>query len=586
MTGPPRRSPSVPAIERFTSQLFGSTDPSANLLIIGLIILALIVIVWVLFLPPFLLLRGNSAQSAGNGYGVKVLSTVPSLPAGLAPASRYYQVLDKSDDGAVSISLPLLDPKGSNRALSFYSFQANGWQRVAPALIGPDGVSAQAQIQNLPNNLILLKRQAGSEQVYGSLPANKTLNPEAAQQLTVLNPSGFVPADDGSLKGDEPPTVPGAQYDVVPAVVAIEGDPAQAVNDILSSPDKESAHLSALISLAGKQGNNGVELDYLSVLPQGRQAYSDFVGALAQELHKNRQTLGVELPAPILSGSGWNSGSYDWTAIAKSADYIKLVPDLDQSLYRKQMPDLLHYLTSDAGIEPHKLVLVTTPYSIEKSDKGTRAITRLEALSIASQIQVQDPDQAATNSSVGLVAANLDHTVGGSGVVWDSSTASVSFVFKSGDATHQVWIQNNYSEGFKLEYANLNHLGGIAVDDASNDPAIADLWPSVAQYMATSSPQLLQPNPQLLVPSWLVDGRPLPSDGKTEFSWQTPAQTGQHTISLIVGDGEIRVIGGRQILLKAGTSAPATGTGTPSAGVPPTATPRAAPPTAAITPPR
>jgi spore germination protein YaaH len=584
MTGPPRRSPSVSAPERFTSQLFGSTNPSANLLIIALILLALIVIVWVLFLPPFLLLRGNSEQSAGSGYGVKLLNTVPSLPSGLAPASRYYQVLDKKDGGAVSISLPLLDPKGSNRALSFYSFQASGWQRVAPALIGPDGASAQAQIQNLPNNLILLKREAGATQVYGSLPANKNLNPEAAQQITVLNPSGFVPSGDGSLKGDEPPIVPGAQFDVIPAVVAINGDPAQAVSDILASPDKESAHLSALIGLSGKQGNNGVELDYLSVLPQSRQSYSDFVTVLAQELHKNRQTLGIELPAPILSGSGWNSGSYDWTAIAKSADYIKVVPDLDQSLYRKQMPDLLHYLTSDAGIDAHKLVLVTTPYSIEKSDKGTRALTRLEALSIASQVQVQDPEQAATNSTVGLVAANLDHSGGGSGIVWDSSTASVSFAFKSGDATHQVWIQNIYSEGFKLEYANLNHLGGVAVDDASNDPAIADLWPSIAQYMATGSPQLLQPNPQLLVPSWLVDGRPLPTDGKTVFSWQTPAQAGQHAISLIVGDGEIRVIGTRQILLKAGTSTPATGT--PSAGVPPTATPRTAPPTAAITPAR
>ncbi|HTE86584.1 MAG TPA: hypothetical protein VK821_17830 [Dehalococcoidia bacterium] len=582
MTGPPRRPPPGRPPDRLSDRLFGPADPSSNLLVIAVVIVAVLVIVWVLFLPPFLLVRGSVEQSAGEGYGVKVLGTVPALPPGLAPASRYYQVVVKKNaSGEVSISLPLIDPKSSNRALSFYSYQGTSWQRVAPAQIGQDGVSAQGQIQSLPGNMILLKRQAGSSQVYGSLPAGKTLGPQAAQQITVLNPSGFVPASDGSIKGDQPPAVPGAQYDVIPAVVALEGDPAQALNDILASPDKESAHLASLISLSNKQGNNGVELDYLSLLPQGRQAYSDFVAVLAQELHKNRRTLGIELPAPILSGSGWNTGSYDWSAIARSADYVKLQPDLDQSIYRKQMPDLLKFLSSEAGVDPHKLVLVTTPYSIEKGDKNTRALSRLEALSIASQIQVENPDQAAANSSVTVVAPNLDHTSGGSGLVWDSSTASVGFVFKVGDATHQVWIQNVFSEGFKLEYAALNHLGGVAVDDASNDPAIADLWPAVAQYMSAGSPLLQQPNPQLLVPSWLADGRPLQSDGKTVFSWQTPTQAGQHTVSLIVGDGDVRVIGSRQLLLKAGLATPVPG-GNNGGLV--TATPRPAPPTASPTP--
>jgi hypothetical protein len=582
MTGPPRRPPAGRPPDRLSERLFGPADPSSNLLVIAVVIVAVLVIVWVLFLPPFLLVRGNSEQSAGEGYGVKILSSVPALPSGLAPASRYYEVVVKKNaSGAVSISLPLVDPKGSNRALSFYTYQGSGWQRVAPAQIGQDASSAQGQIQSLPGNLILLKRQAGASQVYGSLPSGKTLGPQAAQQITVLNPSGFVPSGDGSVKGEQPPAVPGAQYDVVPAVVAIDGDPAQAVNDILTSPDKEAAHLAALISLASKPGNNGIELDYLSLLPQGRQAYTDFVAALAQELHKNRRTLGVELPAPTLSGSGWNPGSYDWGALAKSADYVKLQPDLDQSLYRKQMPDLLKYLTTEAGVDASKLVLVTTPYSIEKGDKNTRALTRLEALSIASQIQVENLDQAASNSNVNLVAPNLDHATGGSGLVWDSSTASVSFVFKVGEATHVVWIQNLFSEGFKLEYAALNHLGGIAVDDASNDPAIADLWPAVSQFMAAGAVQLQQPNPQLLVPSWLADGRPLPSEGKTVFSWQTPAQAGQHTVSLIVGDGDVRVIGSRQLLLKQGLATPVPGA--PSSGPLVTATPRAAPPTATST---
>ncbi len=539
----------------------------------------MLVIVWLLLLPPFALLRGGSDQAAGDGYSVRVLSTVPALPGGLAPASRYYQVTGgRSSGAAVDISLPLLDPKAANRGLEFYTYLNGGWQQLAAAEVGQDGQSAQGEIQALPSNLILLKRQLGSMQIFGSLPAGKTLSPEAAQQIAVLNPSGFIPNADGSLTGSLPPSTPGAQYDVVPAVVALTGDPVAAVTTILSSTDKETAHLTALTNLANQPGDTGVELDYLAVPPQGRQAYTDFVAALAQNLHRDHHVLGVEMPAPTLTGGGWSTGAYDWTAIARVADYVKLQPDPDQSLYRKQMPDLLRYLTAQLGIDPRKLVLVTSPYSVEKTETATREITRLEALSIASQIQISnDSERATAGSPMTLIAANLDHDSGGSGLVWDSSTASVSFVFHVGDATHVVWIQNGYSEGFKLEYAQLYHLGGVAVSDASNDPAVADLWPAISHFVAAGSPILLQPNPELLVPSWQADGRPLQSDGKTSLAWTTPPDPGLHTITLTVSDGDARVVDSLQIRLEAGQPSAAT----PSAGRPQaTATPRAGPLTA------
>lgn len=579
MTGPPRRPPAGRPPDRLSDRLLGHADRSSNILVVGVVALALLVVIWVLLLPPFALLRSSPDQCVGNGYCVRIMTTVPAPPSGFTPASRYYAIsLPTAGNGAVSISLPLLDPKGTNGGLAFYSLQGGVWQRVAPAQLDTDGLSGQGQIQTLPTNLILLKRNAGALQLYGALPAGKTLSPEAVQQIAVLNPSGFVPNSDGSVNGEQPPLVPGAEYDVIPAVVAVTGDPAQAVSSILAASDKESAHITALANLASRPGNDGVELDYLSVPLEGRQAYSDFVTALAQQVHKDHHLLGVELPAPILTGSGWNTGAYDWGAIAKSADYVKLQPDLDQSLYRKQMPDLLKYLTTDAGVDARKLVLVTSPYSIEKTDTTTRELTRLDALSIASQIQVVNQGPPIAGSAVTLVAPNLDHDSGGSGLVWDSSTASVSFVFKVGESTHVIWIQNVFSEGFKLEYAQLYHLGGVAVADASNDPAIADLWPVLTQFSAAETPTLQQPNPQLLVPSWLADGKPLQSDGKTALSWPAPSQPGTHSISLIVSDGDIRVARSIQVQLQAGT--PGTTSSTGSSGSLVTATPRPGPLTA------
>jgi hypothetical protein len=215
---------------------------------------------------------------------------------------------------------------------------------------------------------------------------------------------------------------------------------------------------------------------------------------------------------------------------------------------------------------------------VEKTDTDTRILTRLGALSIASQIQIVNRDQAVAGANVTLLAANLDHDAGGSGLIWDSTTATVSFVYKVGDATHVVWIANQFSEGFKLEYAELNHLGGIAVDDASNDPSLGDVWPAVTQFVATGAPMLQQPNPGLLVPTWLVDAKPLTSDGKTIFSWSSPPQPGDHTVSLIVGDGAVRVIGSTQLTLRANPTAASTSAAGSAAVA--TATPRAAPLTA------
>jgi hypothetical protein len=243
------------------------------------------------------------------------------------------------------------------------------------------------------------------------------------------------------------------------------------------------------------------------------------------------------------------------------------------------MPDLLKYLTSQAGVDPHKIILVTTALSAEKSDQGVTPRTRLEALSIASSVAVQNPDQAVAGSSVTLTAANLNHDTGGSGLIWDGATATVSYDYRVGSATHVVWIENQFSEGFKLQYIQINHLGGVAVDDASNDPALGDPWPAVSQYAADGSPPLVQPNPSLLLPVWQVDGNPLDSGGKTLVSWPAPAQPGQHTISLIVSDGVIRVIGSTTLTVRAAPAPNATAGPGGIAVV--SATPRPPPPTAA-----
>lgn len=583
MNRPPRRPPPPRSSDGLSSRLFDRTD-GAPLLLVGIGAALLVVVLWILFLPPFSVLRGSSnCQSAGDGYKVCAASKIPPPPGGLAPATRYYNDISLKTSGGgdtVSISLPLIDPRGSNPGLGFYTYQAGKWAQVASASMSPDGVSAEGQIQGLPSNLIVFKRQSGALEVMGALPAGKAiLNSQAATLLTTLNPAGFTLGTDGSISGESPPLAPGAQYRVIPAVQATSGAAAAAFNQILASPDRQSAHITQLTQLASRTGDSGVELDYTALTgADQRQSFSNFVATLSQQLHKGQHALGLELPAPKLTANGWNTGAYDWAALAKSADYIKLLPDPDQSIYRKQMPDLLKYLTGQLGVDPHKIILVTSAYSAEKSDQGVSPRTRLEALSIASSIAVQNPGQAVAGSTIMLAAANLSHDTGGSGLTWDGATATVSYDYRVGNATHVVWIENQYSEGFKLQYIQINRLGGVAVDDASNDPALGDPWPAIAQYAANGSPPLLQPNPALLMPVWQVDGKPLDSGGRTVASWPSPSQPGSHTVSLIVSDGVIRVVGSTTLSLRAGP--PAGASPAPGGIVAVSATPIPPPPTA------
>ena len=167
----------------------------------------------------FALLRGNTQQSAGDGYSVAVVRSVPALPAGLTPASRFYQIyVHKSAGGAVSISLPLIDPR-SARPVGFglLHLPERELATIVQCRRGGGrhfGGRTSAPTSPCESNLAEThgKRIAG----YGKrgLPAGKTLSPEAFPELTMaLNPAGFTPLqDDGTLSGDEPPAVPGAQY--------------------------------------------------------------------------------------------------------------------------------------------------------------------------------------------------------------------------------------------------------------------------------------------------------------------------------------------------------------------------------------
>lgn len=527
-----------------------------------------LLLVWLLFLPPFSLLRSGGWDDAGQNSLVRITEDVPKPPDGFIVASPFYEIRSKQDKGTgpATMTVPLGEGKGG-RGLALFTHQGGQWRRLAPAEVTPDGRSARANVDAVPDNVAVMRRTTGGFQVQGILPAGLGLIPDAEKLISMRSPANYVPQADGSVAGEAPPPPENDSVALAPVVRGGSGGEAEAVNAILANESVRAAHVAALVALVQSNRFDGLDIEYTAIQPQHGGSFTAMVQSLAEQLHKTGQTLTVTLPAPRREGSNWNTFGYDWKALAGSADYLRLAPERDQSIYRRTMRDGLNYLTGQ--VDAKKLILTLSPLAAERSEQGLRTLTALEALSIATQFTLPARDQLVANSDIQIVADSLNRdgaAQGQAGLIWDANAAAVSFVYQSADMLRTVWIENQFSAAFKLEFVQLWGLGGIAVDDAAPGEGMANIWPAIEQYQRAGAPTLLAPNSSLLRPQWLVDGQSR-EVGKAVFLWKAPPDPGDHTIALVVGDGVMRAINSQRVTLRAGpppgATATPTRTGTP-----------------------
>ncbi|HLZ71203.1 MAG TPA: hypothetical protein VKV26_14980 [Dehalococcoidia bacterium] len=528
----------------------GAFGFGGNLPIVGFGLVALLLLVLVII---FLASRcgGASAHQVADCTG-----KAPAPPQGYAYASGYCVMGSSYGQYAgqnVSLQIKLSD-RSTTRGLSIYSYDGGKWTRLAPAEVIAGGTQAQnTTAMHLPKSFAVLRRTGGDFLVLGELPQNTFASPDAAQFIADAAPFTYTPAADGSLNGG-PVNVPqGAPYGVMPAITAQSGAASQNVNGILAGAGLRSTHIDRIVAEAARGNYEGIELDYSAVDTPLKDNFTQFVQALADKLHAANRKLVLRLPLPRKDANGWNTGAYDWAALGRSADLLIMAVERDQSIYRTRVPDAVKYLTG--LVDSHRLLLEVSPLSEERADSGSvRALTTLEALSLAGQITVRDPDKLVTGGQATLAAENINRE-GGSGPNW-TPQGVVSFEYKTQDGQRTVWIENSFSVGYKLEIVQVYHLGGVAVDDASANPAVTNIWPAVQQYQAAGAPLLQQPNPQTLRPSWLADGKPIADAGnRAVITWTAPDTPGSHTISVIVSDGTMRVIDTTSVTVRAGTPA-------------------------------
>ncbi|MBI5949835.1 MAG: hypothetical protein HY875_16990 [Chloroflexi bacterium] len=484
-------------------------------------------------------------------------------PDGFELVSKIYE---HREDGATlpagsdaQVYLPLTKATTDNRNLTFFRYveESKAWEPVTAAVLEPQGNKVSGVFHDMPALIAILRRTGSQWTVAAYLEHNAPLHREATGKVTIVHPLDFRPQSDGTLQGELSTTKFDPGVAVYPVVYANATDRAAVpiVTGILSSPASRSAHVQQIVAKAAEKKLEGIDIAYLDLPATERTNFTLFIAELAQALHAQSKKLTLTLPPPQRAQDRIDEGAYDWAELGKAADVVQMTPYRDQGTYRKSMPDILTYLTGI--VEPSKLVLTVTPYATVQAAEGIQRVPISTAMTIATKMSIggSASQKIETNSILEIRGTNIDKTENLTGVQWDPNSATVAFTYKD-NGGRTIWLENYFSVGFKLEFVSRFKLGGLAVEDGSDNIYLGNIWPAITPFVTGGQPVLLQPNPADLQPVWNAQKGQLEDTRKGVVKWTTPAEPGTYTITLTLSDGVSRFENEVAIVVQARAATP------------------------------
>lgn len=512
---------------------------SRQWLVLGAIALGVVVLAW------FLIGRMCSNTECTDYY-------CPSdrkieAPEGYEFVSRIFAYNESKGEVApgndLAIAVELTEPVPEGSSLTFYRYvdETKNWEPIAPAVTDPQGKVVSATFSGTPGIMAVMRRNSPGGQVVAYLPHNAPLHRDAVGHVSIVHPIDFKPAADGSLTGDLS-TIKAEGFEIYPVISSngsVRGDVA-IVENILASGESRSNHVGQIVQKMAEINVKGVDIAYLDLPVTARTSFTLFIGDLYNQLRAQNKQLTLTLPSPIKAQNRIDEGAYDWTELAKTADLIKVAPYRDQATYRLTMPEILEYLT--ARVTPAKLILTVSPYATETGGETINVMSLAQAMSIATRVTVRaEADAITTSTNIEITGTNIDKDESLTGIRWSADTATVAFSYKQalGAGSRTIYLENFFSIGFKLELIGTFKLGGVAVEDASANDFLGNIWTALVPFITSGQPILLQPNPQDLTPKWKVKDNQgtIEDTGRGSANWFTPAQPGTYTISLTLSDG-------------------------------------------------
>lgn len=472
--------------------------------------------------------------------GSALRKAVEALPDHLVVKSPYYKIRMRGDSSA-PVTIDVLVPNEAEpwETLDLYTWTGEEWQWVGSDLHTEvaEHEFIRARVSEEPDSVVVVQSQLMTSTVAAY--AGSDDDRAAVESLDGVNPTGLLLGTMGGFAGNldallYPPE--GVDCGVLPALR--NWAPGGSVNrgllaDLLADSGMQDAHIANIVQLCEEQGFDGVEIGYRGVSPEERDAYSSFIGALADALHAEGLQLSVAVDRPTPTDGGWDTGGYDWAALGAAADAVKVPFPEDPAAYVEggEAQRLLEW--AKAQVPRHKLRMVVSSLSAVQSGDEVAHVSLEQALAPFGEITaLAEVDRIEPNTAVsfGLSGPLLSiRRLDGAG------TYRLEYTEDDG-ATAAVWLGTAANLAAKLSWAKRYHLGGVAVADAL-DPGnmegvlnVVTNYPNIPTSPATEEMDIV----------WTVASGSATLDQQTSpltdpsYTWTAPDEPGTYTVTASV----------------------------------------------------
>jgi len=226
------------------------------------------------------------------------------------------------------------------------------------------------------------------------------------------------------------------------------------VSTIISSKEKRDKHIAHLTDLVVNNNFDGLVIDYEALPASQKDNFSEFIEALAQQLHQKGKLLGVTVhPKTSEDNPNENNGSHaqDLQRIAAASDSLYYMTYLEHGVSSDPGPpgsigwikQVLQYSIDDLHIPKEKIYLgiglvgVTWKQQQDGSFQGESNDNTFKNILSVAQMQHISPS-------------------------WDANSETPFFYYQDKNK-HVVWFENSQSVAVRVDSAKTLGVGGVAL---------------------------------------------------------------------------------------------------------------------------
>ncbi|GIK37438.1 MAG: hypothetical protein BroJett011_12710 [Chloroflexota bacterium] len=514
------------------------------------------------------------------------------IPSHLAVTGPLYRFKHRgAAPAAVVLTIPLPAEAGQAHILDLYTWTGQAWEWLPHRQIPAKNV-IEAELAFLPQVVAVMRTQALKPSLSTNISVDPALSAEVKDLFTEI--TGLVLDANGHLTGDPAEialALPNTDLAVIPTLRnwdechPIYSNP---IDALLIDPELRQRHNKAIVKIVQSQGYQGIELDYRGLNPDLRQEYTTLVTELRQELPADKRLyVQVELPRQMSTGT-WDTGAYDWTAIGRLADGLKLPAPADPKAYapKGQMETLLDWAVGQ--VNRYQLQLLFYANSTEWIN-GTpscnlnyrEALDRLGDVTMVTPYDIIQPGQQVEFTLAGLPAST--------GVQVDQTNGTYWFAYLDRDNHHHtIYLENAASLSDTLQLAAQYHLRGVDIRGLPDQTNQAPIGAIVQKFLGPAASSV----ESRYAVAWRVqarDGRMMARAtvdlSQPNYQWQAPEAGGVFEVAASISSSQHTTTvprGSVVILVATPTSTPSptptpTPTFTPSPTLPPTSAPSPTP---------